>query len=66
MEDSCERMIIHAKDICVIAGVNLRSGYRILEKIRKHLDKPPNGFVSVTEFCAYMKLNPREVKAFLR
>ena len=66
MQDSFERIIIHAKDISVIAGVNERTGYRILERIRKQLEKPPHAFVSVTEFCSFMKLDPKEVKASLR
>ena len=66
MQDSIERIIIHAKDISLIAGVNERTGFRILERIRKQLGKQPHAYVSVTEFCRYMKLDPREVRASLR
>lgn len=43
-------------------GRSLRTAYRILQKIRKHLGKPPGSDVTVEEYCKYMKHRKYEVQ----
>ena len=66
MHSNNDRIIIYAKDIATIAGVCERTGFRILSRIRKQLGKPGRSFVSIKEFCEYMKLKEDLVRESLK
>ena len=65
MSRQTDRVILNYKDISLIAGVHPKTGQRLLRKIRKQFNKPPRSFVSVSEFCEYMKMKESDVTAWL-
>ena len=65
MNKLTERVILNGKDVSLIAGVHRKTGERMLRKIRLHFGKPPRSYVSVSEFCAYMKMKESDVVSLL-
>ena len=59
------RLIIYPKDIMRITGYSYRYARKLMQRMRKHLDKSSNHVISVDEFCEFMGLNPDEVKPML-
>lgn len=59
------RIVIYAKDVEKITGRRPRTCYVILEKIRKHFNKPKNSFVTVTELCSFLNIDEELIKEFL-
>lgn len=64
MKKTC-RICIYPKDISIITGKTERYGRKLIEKIRRHLSKTENQFVSVKEFCDYTGLNIDEVEPLI-
>jgi hypothetical protein len=56
-----KRLCIYPKDIQRITGKSYRQSIRLLQKIRKDLNKLENEFVSVEEFCSYTSLKHEQV-----
>ena len=61
MKTEKKRLCIYPKDIQRITGKSYRQSIRLLQKIRKDLNKLENEFVSVEEFCAYTSLKHEQV-----
>jgi hypothetical protein len=59
------RLIIYRKDIMRITGHSDRYARNLLHRMRKQLNKSRHHLITVDEFCAYMGLNPDEVKPLL-
>lgn len=61
MESKPTRICIYPKDIERITGKSYRQSTRILLKIKASLNKAPNEFVTISEFCQYTGLKYEEV-----
>ncbi|RTZ01409.1 hypothetical protein EKL98_15105 [Flavobacterium bomense] len=59
------RLCIYPKDIQRITGKSYRQSIRLLQKIRKELNKLQNEFVSVEEFCQYTSLKIEQVEPLI-
>jgi hypothetical protein len=51
-----KRVCIYPKDIQRITGKSYRQSIRMLQRIRKDLNKLQNELVSIEEFCEYTSL----------
>jgi len=60
------QVVIYPKQAAVITGNSYGGGRRLLERIRKHFNKPTGTYVSIGEFCAYTGLPPGEVAQALK
>ncbi len=60
-----KRICIYPKDIQVITGKSYRQSARMLQKIRKDLNKHENEFVSIEEFCLYTSLKIEQVQPLI-
>ena len=56
MRTENKRLCIYPKDIQRITGKSYRQSTRLLQKIRKELNKLQNEFVSIEKFCQYTSL----------
>lgn len=65
MKTEIKRLCIYPKDIQRITGKSYRQSIRLLQKIRKDLNKLENEFVSVEEFCFYTSLKYEQVIALI-
>ena len=61
MKTENKRLCIYPKDIQRITGKSYRQSIRLLQRIRKDLNKLENEFVSVEEFCTYTSLKHEQV-----
>ena len=61
MKTENKRLCIYPKDIQRITGKSYRQSIRLLQKIRKDLNKLENEFVSIEEFCHYTSLKQEQV-----
>jgi hypothetical protein len=61
MKTEKKRLCIYPKDIQRITGKSYRQSIRLLQRIRKDLNKLENEFVSVEEFCTYTSLKHEQV-----
>jgi RecB family exonuclease len=60
-----KRLCIYPKDIQRITGKSYRQSIRLLQKIRKDLNKLENEFVSIEEFCQYTSLKQEQVMTLI-
>jgi len=65
MKSEPKRLCIYPKDIQLITGKSYRQSIRLLQKIRKDLNKLENEFVSITEFCQYTSLKYEQVEPLI-
>ncbi len=47
------RVCIYPKDIQIITGKSYRQSIRLMHKIKTELQKQPNEFLTIDEFCNY-------------
>ena len=50
------QVCIYPKEAAAVTGNGYQAGKRLLQRIRKHFDKPARAYVSVTEFCQFTHL----------
>jgi len=62
---SAKRMIIYQHDVQRITGKGERYARKILQSVRKKLNKEKHQVVTIKELCAYLDLEEEEVIAFL-
>jgi hypothetical protein len=60
-----KRIVIYTRDIENITGRKRRTCRAILEKIRKRYNKNKEQFITVKEFCEFMKIEEQMVREFL-
>ena len=60
------RLVIYPKDVELITGRRRRAAQLILQKIRRRYNKQKNDFVTVEEFCEFLKLKEKSVREYLR
>lgn len=65
MKKEFKRVCIYPKDIQRITGKSYRQSIRMLQKIRKDLNKLKNELVSIEEFCQYTSLKYELVEPFI-
>ncbi len=65
MKTENKRLCIYPKDIQRITGKSYRQSIRLLQKIRKKLNKLENEFVSIEEFCQYTSLKIEQVEPLI-
>ncbi len=65
MKTEKKRLCIYPKDIQRITGKSYRQSIRLLQKIRKDLNKLENEFVSIEEFCNYTSLKQEQVMTLI-
>lgn len=65
MKTENKRLCIYPKDIQRITGKSYRQSIRLLQKIRKDLNKLENEFVSIEEFCNYTSLKQEQVMTLI-
>ena len=65
MKTQNTRLCIYPKDIQRITGKSYRQSIRLLQKIRKELNKLQNEFVSIEEFCQYTSLKMEQVEPLI-
>ncbi|RYJ51253.1 hypothetical protein DR871_012525 [Flavobacterium petrolei] len=58
-------MCIYPKDVKCVTGKSYRQSIRLLQKIRKELNKLQNEFVSIEEFCQYTSLKIEQVNPLI-
>ena len=65
MKTQNKRLCIYPKDIQRITGKSYRQSIRLLQQIRKELNKLENEFVSIEEFCQYTSLKMEQVEPLI-
>jgi len=65
MRTENKRLCIYPKDIQRITGKSYRQSTRLLQKIRKELNKLQNEFVSIEKFCQYTSLKIEQVEPLI-
>jgi len=60
-----KRAVIYAQDIVNIMGVQLRTAYRLMEKIRAANSKPKHAYITVTDFSAYTGIPESKVYSYI-
>jgi hypothetical protein len=65
MKAATTRLCIYPKDIQRITGKSYRQSIRILQNIRKELNKLQNELVSIEEFCQYTSLKMEQVEPLI-
>ena len=53
MKTELKRVCIYPKDIQRITGKSYRQSIRLMQKIKKDLNKLENEFLTIEEFCTY-------------
>lgn len=61
MKSTLHRVCIYPKDIQLITGKSYRQSARLLQKIKKELNKLDNEFLTINEFCNYTGINYEQV-----
>ena len=61
MITNSQRVCIYPKDIQRITGKSYRQSTRLLQKIKKDLNKPENEFLTISEFCTYTGIKHEQV-----
>lgn len=61
-----DRIVIHSSDVAILMGIHNRTARRLLNKIRKKLEKEMNEPVSVGQFCIYTGLPENEVRKAMK
>ena len=56
-----QRICIYPKDIQRITGKSYRQSTRLMQKVKKELNKLENEFLTIQEFCSYAGLKHEQV-----
>lgn len=65
MKKERKRLCIYPKDIQQITGKSYRQSIRMMQTIRKELNKLQNELLSIEEFCQYTSLNQEQVEQLI-
>lgn len=61
MKKDMNRVCIYPKDIQLITGKSYRQSTRLMQKIKKELNKLENEFLTIDEFCTYTGIKYEQV-----
>ena len=62
MKTEIKRVSIYPKDIQCITRKSYRQSTRLMQKIRKDLNKRDNEFLSIDEICQYTSLKYEQIE----
>lgn len=62
MKTSLNRVYIYPKDIQRITGKSYRQSIRLMQKIKTDLQKRPNEFLTISEFCSYTGILQEQIE----
>jgi hypothetical protein len=65
MRTENKRLCIYPKDIPRITGKSYRQSIRLLQKMRKKLNKLEDELVSIEEFCQFTSLKIEQVEPLI-
>ncbi|TRX01364.1 hypothetical protein FNW12_09725 [Flavobacterium gawalongense] len=65
MRTENKRLCIYPKDIQRITGKSYRQSIRLLQKMRKKLNKLEDELVSIEEFCQFTSLKIEQVEPLI-
>ena len=65
MKKKKQRIVIYSPDVVNITGLKPQAARKLLRQIRADLGKPPRGFVTISEFAAYVQMPVSEIEPFL-
>ena len=65
MKTQIKRICIYPKDIERITGKSYRQSTRMLQSVRKSLNKLENELVTIEEFCQYAGLKIEQVEPLI-
>ncbi len=65
MKTQTKRICIYPKDIERITGKSYRQSTRLLQAVRKSLNKLENELVTIEEFCQYAGLKIEQVEPLI-
>ena len=65
MKTESKRLCIYPKDIQRITGKSYRQSIRLMQTIRRDLNKQQNELVSIEEFCHYTSLKMEQVEPLI-
>lgn len=65
MRKCSPRSIIYPKDVQNITGKGYLASYRMLQKVREALNKPPGSLVSIRDFCRFTGLDEDDMKELI-
>lgn len=61
MKRELNRICIYPKDIQRITGKSYRQSTRLLSKMKSELNKKPNEFLTIEDFCTYTRIKYEEL-----
>jgi hypothetical protein len=59
------RIVIYTKDVSNITGLGPRAARKLLASIRKQLNKPRTGFITIEEFSSFTGIKEDLVRSSL-
>lgn len=59
------RVVVYAKDVTIITGLGPRAARKLLSSIRKQLNKPRTGFITIEEFASFTGIKEELVRSSL-
>ena len=59
------RVVIYTKDVSNITGLGPRAARKLLSTIRKQLNKPRTGFITIEEFASFTGIKEELVRSSL-
>jgi hypothetical protein len=59
------RVVVYTKDVSNITGLGPRAARKLLSSIRKQLNKPKTGFITIEEFSSFTGINSDLVRSSL-
>lgn len=65
MKPQFRRICIYPKDIVVVTGKSYRQSVRLLQGIRRSLNKSDTDFVTIEEFCRAVGLKKEDVEPLI-
>jgi len=65
MRPQIKRICIYPKDVVIITGKSYRQSVRLLQAIRKELQKSETDFLTIEEFCQAKGLRGEDVEPLI-
>jgi hypothetical protein len=59
------RVVVYTKDVSNITGLGPRAARKLLSSIRKQLNKPRSGFITIEEFATFTGIKEDLVRSSL-
>ena len=66
MKNLPTRIVVYAKDVCNITGMQPDTARKLLCRIRKKFNKEKRALITIYEFCEFMGFREEKVIEFLK